>query len=67
MSMMISEVYEAFRVAGVPDDKARQAAEAVADINSRLASIETKISLIQWMVSGVGIGVLLLVLQTFLN
>ena len=48
---------------GVSENKARQAAEAVADINSRLARIETKISLIQWMISG--IGVLLLVLRTF--
>ena len=62
---MISEVYDAFKMAGVSDNKARQAAEAVADINSHLARIETKISLIQWMIIAIGIGVLLLVLRTF--
>ena len=65
MSLVVSEVYEAFKYAGVPDGKARKAAEAVADINSRLLRIETKISLVQWMISGIGIGVLLLVLKTF--
>ncbi len=33
MTTMISEVYEAFRVAGVPEDKARQAAEALSAEN----------------------------------
>ena len=33
---MVSEVYEAFKHAGVPAGKARKAAEAVANINSRL-------------------------------
>ena len=32
MATMISEVYEAFRAAGVPEDKARKAAEAMADL-----------------------------------
>ena len=32
MSTMISEVYEAFRAANVPDQKARAAAEAVANL-----------------------------------
>ena len=65
MSVMISEVYDAFKMAGVSDNQARRAAEAVADINSPLARIETKISLTQWMIIGIGIGVLLLVLKTF--
>ena len=33
MTTMISEVYEAFRAAGVPEDKARQAAEALSSEN----------------------------------
>lgn len=33
MTTMISEVYEAFRTAGVPDDKAREAAEALSSEN----------------------------------
>ena len=33
MATMISEVYEAFRAAGAPDDKARAAAEAMSSEN----------------------------------
>lgn len=63
---MISEVYEAFRAAGVPEDKARKAAEAVADLNSRLGIIEAKLTLLQWLQSGVGFGILFLVVKSLL-
>ncbi|MFZ4539330.1 hypothetical protein [Propionivibrio sp.] len=60
MTTMISEVFEAFRAAGVPEDKARKAAEALSsesvatksDINrieKELLAINGKITLIQWM------------------
>ena len=65
MSMMISEVYEAFRAAGVDDDKARAAAESVANLDSRLARIDAELAIIKWVVSGVGLGVLLLVVRSF--
>ena len=63
---MISEVYEACRAAGVPEDKARKAAEAVADLNSRLGIIEAKLTLLQWIQSGVGFGILFLVFKSLL-
>lgn len=63
---MISEVYEAFRAAGVPEDKARKAAEAVADLNSRLGIIEAKLTMLQWLQSGVGFGILFLVVKSLL-
>ena len=66
MAMMISEVYEAFRAAGVPEDKARKAAEAVADLNSRLGIIEAKLTMLQWLQSGVGFGILFLVVKSLL-
>ena len=66
MATMISEVYEAFRAAGVPEDKARKAAEAVADLNSRLGIIEAKLTLLQWRQSGVGFGILFLVVKSLL-
>lgn len=61
MTTMISEVYEAFITAGVPQDKARQAAEALsaenlatkADINlldKRIDSVQAQIYLLKWMV-----------------
>ena len=66
MATMISEVYEAFRAAGVPEDKARKAAEAVADLNSRLGIIEAKLTMLQWLQSGVGFGILFLVFKSLL-
>lgn len=66
MATMISEVYEAFRAAGVPEDKARKAAEAVADLNSRLGIIEAKLTMLQWIQSGVGFGILFLVIKSLL-
>ena len=71
MATMMSEVYAAFRAAGVPEDKARKAAEAVADLRvngsrSRLGIIEAKLTLLQWLQSGVGFGILFLVVKSLL-
>jgi hypothetical protein len=49
-TIMLAEVYDALLAAGAPDDKARKAAEAVAEYNLRLASLSSDIRLIQWMV-----------------
>ena len=71
MATMISEVYEAFRAAGVPEDKARKAAEAVANLrvnglHPRPGIIEAKLTMLQWLQSGVGFGILLLVVKSLL-
>ena len=71
MATMISEVYEAFRAAGVPEDQARKAAEAVADLRvngpyPRLGIIEAKLTMLQWLQSGVGFGILFLVVKSLL-
>lgn len=54
MTTMISEVYEAFRAAGVPEDKARLAAEAMASdsvaTKADIAKIEKDIAVLKWMV-----------------
>lgn len=44
MATMISEVYQAFRAAGVPEDKARK---AVVDLNPRPGIIEAGLTLLQ--------------------
>jgi hypothetical protein len=44
MALMIGELYEALKIANVPDDKARAAAEAVADCERRIGKIETLVS-----------------------
>jgi hypothetical protein len=79
MGIMVTELYDAFIASGAPEDKARAAAQTMAAPNDRLerldtrinsmenrmGNIETKLEMLQWMVGGVGAGVLLLVLRTF--
>lgn len=50
MSTMISEVYDAFLSAGAPEDKARKAAEALADYDNRFTKIDTELVILKWMV-----------------
>ena len=55
--VMIASVYDAFRAANVPDEKARAASEDIAGYDNRLNGIERKIdtlqgeiNLVKWMV-----------------
>jgi hypothetical protein len=53
MSTMISEVYDAFLAAGVPEDKARRAAEALYDqgitaVRTDIATLKADVRLLKW-------------------
>jgi hypothetical protein len=50
MALMISELYDALLAGNVPEDKARKAAEAVAQYENRPAKIEADLGLLKWMV-----------------
>jgi hypothetical protein len=50
VSTMISEVYDAFIAAGAPEDKARKAAEALADHENRFSRIDAELIVLKWMV-----------------
>ncbi len=54
MSTMIFEVFDAFRTAGVPEDKARKAAEALSNETSATKAdavrIERELAILKWMV-----------------
>lgn len=72
MSTMIYEVYDAFKAAGTPEDKAKAAAEALTSFNEKLASldtrlavVETELRIIKWMNGAIIAGVLSLVIKTF--
>ena len=72
MATMISEVYAAFKEANVSDETARKAAEAVAAYETRFASLDLKIelidgrlTLIQWMLALLIGGVASLVIKAF--
>lgn len=56
MATMISEVYDALLSAGAPEEKARKAAETLANYESSFAKIEADLLLLKWMV---GFGLVL--------
>ena len=76
---MIAKVYEALKEAGASEEKSKAAAQALADYDNRfdrldldlagirgeLAVLKAELAMVKWIVSGVGFGVLLLVLRSF--
>ncbi|MBI5120535.1 MAG: integrase [Rhodospirillales bacterium] len=71
MSTMISEVFEAFRSVGVPEDKARAAAEALAEdqlaTKSDISKLEKEILVLKWMVGVVIAAVVIPLLRPLLQ
>jgi hypothetical protein len=64
---MISEVYDAFIAAGTPEDKARKAAEALADHENRFSRIDAELIVLKWMVGfGVAMNIAILT-RTFFH
>ena len=61
MPIMLRRLDEALRDAGAAPDKAAAAAEEVAGFETRLGAVETKLSVLQWMV-GTNIAITLAVL-----
>lgn len=68
MTVLLSELYDALREAGAPDDKARKAAEAVAAYDNRFGAMDLKLERLEGRVNtltymvGTNIGLTLLVL-----
>ena len=72
MTTMVAEVYDALISAGAPDDKARSAAEVLANYDDRFAKLdvrmerfEGKLSLVQWQLAIPIAGVVALVVKAF--
>jgi hypothetical protein len=51
MATMISELYDALKAAGAPEDKARKAAEVVAGHENRFVRVEADLTLVKWMLA----------------
>ena len=66
MAMVLSKTYEAFKAAGAPDDKAREAAEEIAGFENRQAAIEADMKLLKWML-GVNLAFSLAILVILLR
>ena len=50
MATIISELYDALKSAGAPEDQARRAAELVAAYDNRFSRMKGDLSLLKWMV-----------------
>ncbi|MCY4613103.1 MAG: hypothetical protein OXB94_05725 [Nitrospira sp.] len=50
MSVIVKEVYDAFREAGVSEEKSTEAAKAIADFDTRFAKLEADLLVLKWMV-----------------
>jgi hypothetical protein len=61
---MLGKLYDALLAGGVPDDKAREAAEEVAYEND-LAEIRSDVRLLKWITGTTLAGVLALVIRVF--
>lgn len=62
---MISEVYDALLAAGAPEEKARRAAEALANYESRFTKIDADLLVLKWMTGFILAGVAGVVIRTF--
>ena len=65
MTTMISEIYDAFISAGADEEKARKAAEAVAEHEKRFDHIDKELVVLKWMMGVMLTGVISLVLKAF--
>jgi len=65
MSTMITELYDALKDAGASEEKAKAAATAMADYDSRFNKIEADLLLLKWMVGFVLAGVVSIVAKSF--
>ena len=73
MTAMISELYDALKSAGAPEDQARKAAEVVAGYDDRFASIDNRfariegdLTLVKWMLGfnlAISVGLVMLALR----
>ncbi len=50
MGTMIAEVYDALKSVGADDQKARDAAEALASYENRFSKMDADLLLLKWMV-----------------
>ena len=65
MTTMISELYEALVDAGASEEKAREAAKAIAEYEDRFSKIDPNLRVLKWMVGAILAGVVSLIIRGF--
>ncbi|ORE89889.1 integrase [Aurantimonas sp. 22II-16-19i] len=67
MALMMGSLYDALRSANVDDEKARKAAEEVADYQKQIGEIRTDLAVLKWM-TGIGVaGIVALLVRSFVS
>ena len=62
---MISELYEALIDAGASEEKAREAAKAIAEYEDRFSKIDSDLRILKWMVGAILAGGVSLIVRSF--
>lgn len=62
---MLVEIHDALREAAASEEKARAAAQAIADHDSRFDRIEPDLLVLKWMVGAVPAGVVSVTLRVY--
>jgi hypothetical protein len=65
MATTTSEAYDALREAGTSEEKARKAAEMLANYDDCFAKIETDLAVLKWMLGTVLAAVVALIVKAF--
>ena len=65
MALRLGALHDALVASGIDGDLAKKAAEEVANYEHRLAGIETKLAVLQWMVATTLAGVITLIWKAF--
>lgn len=65
MSMMISEVYDALIEAGASEEKSREAAKAIADLDQRFNKVDNELKLHRLLLTLILGGIIALILKAF--
>jgi hypothetical protein len=60
MAIMLGQLHAALIAAGVPEDKARQAAEEVAEFRNDIADLKSTLRLHTWILSANTAGIVIL-------
>ena len=62
---MIPELYEALIDAGASEEKAREAAKAIAEYEDRFSKIDSDLRILKWMVGAILAGGVSLIVRSF--
>ena len=66
MTVMVAKLYDALLSAGADDAKAKQAAAALANYDSRFSRIEPDLAVMKWMLGLLVAGTVALLMKAFL-